>query len=273
MLSWRVYKTSATMNPEAKKYLNGRGITDETIERYRISGDNEKIIIPINGFNKYRTYPVKRYFYDKGFTAALFGVEQLGESPWCVLTEGELDALRLASEGVPAISGTGGAGTFKDEWISELPTLVFICYDTDKVGKDNALKVHWKTQGSRIVDLPAGKDVSEYLINHTKEQFLSLLQKARVEVKPLPVFHLRKMKSRMGTSLERAKQYPIEELIKFDRQRNAKCIWHNEKTASMHLYSDNHVYCFGCSKGDDAVGVFQTLHNLSFDEAVNRLVA
>lgn len=259
------------MNPEARKYLNSRGISDEVISRYRIGGDKDKIILPVKGFNKYRTYPNKKYFYDKGFTANLFGTEHLVGSPWCVLTEGEMDTLRLASEGIPAVSGTGGAGTFKDEWISELPALVFICYDTDKVGKDNAKKVHWRIAGSRIIDLPEGKDITDYFQNHTKEQFLLLMQNARTEPKPLPVFLSRSTKSRKGTRIEKAKQYPIEELLKFNHQRKTKCIWHEEKTPSMHLYPDNHVYCFGCSKGADVIGVYQTLYGVSFEEAVTRL--
>ena len=65
------------MNQNFREYLHGRGITDQAIDRYGVTGTDTKIIIPIQGFNKYRTYPQKQYFYDKGFTAALFGLEQL----------------------------------------------------------------------------------------------------------------------------------------------------------------------------------------------------
>lgn len=261
------------MNQLSRNYLHSRGITDEVIDRYRIDGDGTKIVIPVKGFNKYRTHPEKKYFYDKGYNAALFGTEQLNGSTWCVLAEGELDALRLASIGIPAVSGTGGAGTFKDEWIAELPRLVFICYDTDKVGKDNALKIHWRISGSKIIDLPEGKDITEYLQNHSKEQFEELITKARKEMKPLPVFNARvvkKPKKTEGTEIERANQYPIENLVKFVRGK-APCIWHKEKTPSMHLYPDNHVYCFGCSKGGDAIAVYMTLKEAGFEEAVKSL--
>ena len=255
---------------EAREYLHSRGINDTAIAKYNIGGDTEKIIIPISGFNKYRTFPKKNYFYDKGFTAGLFGIQQL-DSSWCVLTEGELDALRLASEDIPAVSGTGGAGTFKDEWVSELPDTVFICYDTDKVGKENALKVHWKLPKSRIVELPEGnKDITDYFKNHTKDEFLLLVREAKKVEKPAPVFSFRKMKPREGTDIERARLYPIERLLKLTRNKT-KCIWHNEKTASLHLFPNNHIYCFGCSRSGDAIDVFMTVNGCDFRRAVEAL--
>ena len=36
------------------------------------------------------------------------------------LCEGEIDALKLIEEGIPSISSTGGASTFKEEWVEQL---------------------------------------------------------------------------------------------------------------------------------------------------------
>ncbi len=252
-----------------REYLNGRGITDKVIDDYCITGDEEKVAIPIDGGYKYRTFPNKSYFYEKGTKACLFGAQKITTN-WCVLTEGELDALRLVSVGIPAVSGTGGAGTWNDEWRSLLPPLVFICYDTDKAGVENAEKVHHRISGSRIVTLPEGKDVTEYLKNHTKQDFEKLLTEAKTIPKPPPVFHYRSVVRKDGTDIERAKQYPIENLIKFQNKK-AKCIWHNEKSPSLHLYPDNNVFCFGCGKGGDAIDVKMQLDSISFTEAVNIL--
>lgn len=256
------------MTQPFRTYLHSRGITDEAIERYGISGTDDKVIIPVQGFNKYRTFPTKRYFYDKGFKAALFGLQQLGGSKWCVLTEGELDALRLASEGLPAVSGTGGAGTFKDEWVSQLPEFVFICYDTDEAGKSNARKVHWAIPKSRIVELPEGKDVTEYMATHTKEDFEELIKQATVEPKPPPVVTFRRAQSR----IPKGKNVPITNFIKFTNSK-AKCIWHKDDTPSLHYYpKTNTVYCFGCDKSADVISVVMQLHGLSFTEAVKKLI-
>lgn len=258
------------MTPKSLAYWHSRGIDDGTIRQYKLDGDEEKIIIPVQGFNKYRTFPEKRYFYDKGFKAELFGLDQL-DSLWCVLTEGEIDALRLATIGIPAVSGTGGAGTFKAKWVNELPTGVFICYDTDQAGKENALKVHWQIPHSRIVDLPDSvKDISDYLDTHTRKDFEELVRMSRTVPKPLPVVSFRKEKPRDGTDIERARQYPIDKLLKF-HQHKVKCIWHNESTPSLHLFPNNKVYCFGCSKSGDAIDVFMLVNNCSFREAVDQL--
>ncbi len=260
------------MNQRSRDYLHSRGITDEAIEMYRIEGDDRKIIIPVKGFNKYRTYPEKNYFYDKGFSAALFGIEQIGSSRWCVLTEGELDALRLASLGIPAVSGSGGAKTFKDEWISELPQYVFICYDTDDVGVEAAKKIHWKIPNSRVVKLPVGKDVTEYLTLHSKEDFELLLTQSVMIQMPLeepPVF--RKTTARTNAELEEIKKIPISDYIKFTHGK-AKCVFHSETNPSMQFYpKDNRVFCFSCGKGGDIVDVIQAMQGVDFKDAVKFL--
>lgn len=77
-----------------------------------------------------------------------------------------------------------------------------------------------------------------------------------------------------GLDFQKAKQYPIPQLIKFQRNGFIKCIWpeHNEKTASMKYYpKDNHVYCHGCHKGGDAIDVVQAIRGCTVQEAVRYL--
>lgn len=261
------------MTKSSRAYLNARGITDAVIERYRIGGDEEKIIIPVQGFNKYRTFPKKQYFYDKGFNAALFGLEQLEGSLWCVLTEGELDALRLASVGIPAVSGSGGAKTFKDEWVEQLPKHVFICYDTDAPGIEGANNAHWKIPGSRIVQLPQEfKDVTDYMQEHTKDDFEELIKKSIVvPPPPPPAPTFRRTVARDDAELDDIKRIPITDYVKFVNGK-AKCLWHRDGTPSMHYYrKENRVYCFGCGVGGDIVDVIQAQKGVSFREAINIL--
>lgn len=71
------------------------------------------------------------------------------------LTEGELDALILAQEGLHAISLTNGAGAFNVEHVALIPdyvTQVFVVYDQDDIGR---------SAGNRIVGLigPRAKQV------------------------------------------------------------------------------------------------------------------
>lgn len=69
----------------------------------------------------------------------------------------------------------------------------------------------------------------------------------------------------------RAKEVPIDSLIKVNRARKALCVFHKEKHASMHVYRD-HVFCFSCQKADDSIGVMMVLEKIDFKEAVRRLI-
>jgi DNA primase len=70
--------------------------------------------------------------------------------------------------------------------------------------------------------------------------------------------------------ITQAKAYPIENIINVTRHL-ALCPFHHEKTPSMHVYKDNHAYCFGCQKYADSIDIAMRVWNISFKEAVNRL--
>lgn len=91
--------------------------------------------------------------------------------------------------------------------------------------------------------------------------------------KQLEKISYRKKPDNNKLDIERAKQYPIDALLLRKgvevRQGFSRCIFHEEKTASMKYYRDsNQVHCFGCNKHADAIGVYMKLFNLSFKESV-----
>lgn len=124
-------------------------------------------------FSKYRRSPWRdsgpKYRYAAGTKAALYGAEllkSLKKGEEIVITEGELDALALRSLGQPAVSTTGGSGTWKEEWSAMLaPFKPIICYDADKAGIEGALKVASTMPHAKIAWLhpDAGKDPTEVL--------------------------------------------------------------------------------------------------------------
>lgn len=73
-------------------------------------------------------------------------------------------------------------------------------------------------------------------------------------------------------SIEKAKQYPIDQLLEFNYQGKAKCLWHNEKTASLHYYGKtNTVKCFGCGEFADSIKVYQKLKGCTFNQSLKAL--
>lgn len=194
-----------TLPLKVKGWFNDRGITDPVIEANHLDWNDNQIVIPIYDtageflFNKYRRDPfgpdnLSKYKYQAGSSTQLYNVHKIKDSQKVILLEGEFDALRLEVEGFTAISSTGGAGSFKDEW---LPFLigkeVYVCYDNDHAGLQGAIKVLTKID-ARWVLLPREKnikDVTDFLKNHPIQDFHNLLILAEnypILSEPLPEF-------------------------------------------------------------------------------------
>jgi hypothetical protein len=80
-------------------------------------------------------------YMSTGGDAAIFNAEILKEKPdQLVICEGEFDCMVLRAFGIPAISSTAGARTFKDEWIDQLASVrhLYICFDNDDAGEQGA---------------------------------------------------------------------------------------------------------------------------------------
>jgi|GEM_PF-1921996 hypothetical protein len=70
----------------------------------------------------------------------------------------------------------------------------------------------------------------------------------------------------------RAEQYPMENLIEFNRSRMTRCPFHNEKTPSCSLVKDSNViHCFGCGGSWNSIEVAMKKYGIAFVEAVKRL--
>lgn len=75
-----------------------------------------------------------------------------------------------------------------------------------------------------------------------------------------------------GDRIKTAKSVPITFILKFDPSGFAKCLWHTEKTASMHYYEKkNIVHCFSCDAHGDSIDVYRKLHNCSIKDAIDAL--
>ena len=59
--------------------------------------------------------------------------------------------------------------------------------------------------------------------------------------------------------------------IEVTRSGFCNCIFHNEKTPSMKIYSNNTFYCFGCGKSGDVISIVMQLDGLDFMSACQSL--
>ncbi len=71
--------------------------------------------------------------------------------------------------------------------------------------------------------------------------------------------------------IEQARQYPVGDIIKFNKMGFAQCPFHSEKTASLKKYDNNTVYCFGCHKYADSISLSANIHGENFIQTVKRL--
>ena len=180
-----------------QEWLRARGLTDAVIAANGLDWNGTEIVIPIKDvdgkvlFNKFRRNPfttdadVPKYRYAYGSTSQLFGVDTIFEKLDVVICEGEFDAMRLQAYGYCAVSSTGGAGTFKDEWLHHfIGRNVYVCYDNDEAGLKGGVKLLTRafSIAPKLVVLPAFangkpvKDVTDFL--QAEGDFYQLVQQA-----------------------------------------------------------------------------------------------
>lgn len=171
-----------------RQYLNARGIIDAIIDSHKLGWGwfygKWWITIPIQDtegifrFFKLREDPYSgngKITYPKGATAQIYGWDTLkATTDKILICEGELDRLALLSKGVPAITSTHGAGTFKDEWCEKIGKgrEIYICYDNDDAGKKGSGRVAkiMEDFGNdvHIITLPEdvgdGGDITDYFV-------------------------------------------------------------------------------------------------------------
>jgi hypothetical protein len=175
---------------KARAWLHARGLTDETLRRWRIgyhpgSGYRDigglrvpcGIIIPceVGGVvwyvNVRRAVGEPKYQKVKGSRAALFGAETLRGQQVAVLCEGEFDALLLHQQagdlaGVATLGGASGTPDLTHFGAYLLPLRrLLVAYDADGPGRKGAEKFVALTRRARRVTLPAlpgVKDLTDF---------------------------------------------------------------------------------------------------------------
>lgn len=195
----RLLKSAAILDFLKKR----RGFTLDTIKRYELGTDGDRIWIPVKVGNHYLN--VRRYRYQPGGDAAdkmlsydvgygearLFPHENLAKPGPLLICEGETDCLLANQLGYNAVTATGGAGTWTERFTAAVAGRhVAICYDIDDAGKHGAEKVCKAiarvVKEVKVVKLPLTEpknaDFTNYIVDngYTKSDFDALLAKAEV---------------------------------------------------------------------------------------------
>src|SRR5690606_13864056 len=183
-------------NKNALKALQEqRGFERKTIIDWELGWDGSRYTIPVRNaageLLNVRRYKLGAAPSDKMLnlpghgTAQLFHPEILEENDEIVITEGETDCILLNQHGIPAVTHTAGAATFRPQWASAFAgKTVWIAYDNDDAGRKGAGKVEQilKAFADRvyIIEIPIptkGADVTDYLHKegHSASDFRDLM--------------------------------------------------------------------------------------------------
>lgn len=287
--------------PRIRGHLHGRGLPDTTLETHLLGWSGRWITIPI--FDQYGdlaffrlakdphdSRPGPKMLSPKGASAELYGWERLRQKPrQIVFCEGEFDRLVLEARGFPAVTVTGGAGTFKKEWIEAFQRIpeVNICFDGDEAGRKGAKRVAGFLPQARIVQLPEslgpGGDVTDFFVRlgRSRQEFTRFLREAR----PLPDRASQGTPGKGGGSgrdpeIARLKAaVPLESLVACHltlRKRGAQflalCPFHKDRDPSLVVFPDTQTFhCFGCGAHGDGISFLRRHKTLSFVEALEEL--
>jgi 5S rRNA maturation endonuclease (ribonuclease M5) len=181
-----------------KALMEQRGFERKTIIDWQLGWDGQRYTIPVRDADG-ALVNVRRYQMGGGHTnkmlnlpghggAALFRPDILRDNTSVVVTEGETDCILLNQTGIPAVTHTAGAGTFRAAWAQHFVDKdVWICYDADDAGRKGAKRVESIlsdfARNVFIIDIPMttkGADVTDYihLEGHTEREFRELMSAA-----------------------------------------------------------------------------------------------
>jgi DNA primase len=158
-------------------YLEDRGITEETANRFmvRVDTDRGNILFPVrdqNGNIEYvahRSLTHKRFHIPEGVDKKIYGLYeamyQRTSSNELILCEGVFDAMSATQFGHSAVALLGTGSKKQLEIIKYLsPRVIWMAFDGDEAGHKGALRAMQYLTGYKMVGkifIPEGRDVND----------------------------------------------------------------------------------------------------------------
>ncbi len=185
-------------------FVSERGISQSTILHFRIGWDGSRYTIPVydetGELVNVRRYKMNATAHsDKMLNIAghgearLFGLDTLLDenNTEIVLCEGETDRILGWQEGLPTVTHTSGAGTFRATWGPLFSgKTVYVCFDNDDTGKKGAARAAAMlvpyADAVYTITIPIankGADLTDYLHKegHSASDFRLLMKEAEEE--------------------------------------------------------------------------------------------
>ncbi len=113
-----------------------------------------------------------------------------------------------------------------------------------------------------------------YGLNPFYKELLTEEIDMRVEKKKLLLSRQKYLKENPpNEERDAAKLVPINSFLDFNSAGFALCVFHKERTGSLKYYpSDNHVWCFSCTRRADSIDCMMAKEQIDFNSAVKRLL-
>ena len=162
------------------QYFRDRGLTDDTVTRFRLGWSTEfqgysipylsatgkpvmvKVRRAADSEARYK-YITEAHDFPLEQRTHLFNVAAVLQ-PSVVIAEGEFDAMILEQCGIPAVA-VPGASTWHESWTPLIPGDAVIAFDGDSAGREGAEKLlaTLSTRGRavRLATLPDGYDITD----------------------------------------------------------------------------------------------------------------
>lgn len=190
-----------------------RGLTDETLVKFQLGWDGDRITIPVYdefntlvNFRRYKWNSTEDQWKVLNYTdeynnaygeVRIFGIDRVVDPNldyivWC---EGEMDRLSGEQRGFPCACATSGAGTWKPDWskLFRNKKRVYLAQDNDEAGRNATKKLCEKLY--HVVDVyvinwpenfPVKGDITDFFVKCglSTEDFQSLLDNATKYVDP-----------------------------------------------------------------------------------------